>query len=111
MEAVRELLARGAAVDTADNDGNTPLCIASWKGHLEVVRELLTRGAAVDTARNDGATPLYLASLKGHLEVVRELLARGASRHVLSFARSPLQVATSRGHHAIAELLRAPSAL
>jgi hypothetical protein len=37
---VRELLARGAAVDTADNDGSTPLFIASSKGHLAVVREL-----------------------------------------------------------------------
>ena len=111
VEAVRELLARGAAVDTANNDGATPLCTACWGGHLEVVRELLARGAVVNTARNDGSTPLFFASWGGHLEVVRELLARGASRHVLSFARSPLQVATSRGHHAIAELLRAPSAL
>ena len=79
LEVVRELLARGAAVDTAENDGATPLFIASEKGRLKVLRELLARGAAVDTARNDGVTPLYIASRDGHVEVVRELLARGAA--------------------------------
>ena len=43
---MRELLQRGAVVDAAENDGATPLFIASEKGHLEVVRELLARGAA-----------------------------------------------------------------
>jgi hypothetical protein len=56
---VRELLARGAAVDTADNRGATPLLIAGQIGHLTLVRELLARGAAVDTADSSGRTPLH----------------------------------------------------
>ena len=47
MEVVRELLARGAAVNAATNGGATPLFLAIQKGHFEVVRELLARGAAV----------------------------------------------------------------
>ena len=90
---MRELLARGAAVDTANNRGATPLFIASKVGHLEVVRELLARGAAVDTASDDGATPLYIASQEGHFEVTRELLARGAAVDTAG-ARTPLLKAT-----------------
>ena len=79
LEVVRELLARGAAVDAARNitetSSATPLYIASWAGHLEIVRELLKAKANVDAARNDGWTPLLIASQKGHLEIVRELRA------------------------------------
>jgi ankyrin repeat protein len=45
LAVVRELLARGAAVDTARSCGVMPLFIASQRGHVEVVRELLGRGA------------------------------------------------------------------
>ena len=44
MEVVRELLALGAAVNAAADDGATPLFIASQEGHLEVVRELALAG-------------------------------------------------------------------
>jgi hypothetical protein len=104
---VRELLARGAAVDAALNDGRTLLLIASEAGHLEVVRELLARGAAVDAARDDGATPLLVASQKGHLEVVRELLSRGAAVNAAAYGGfTPLYVASVCGHlEVVRELL------
>ncbi len=70
---------RRAAVDAANINGATPLCIASEHDHLEMVRELLARGAAVDAASNDGAAPLPVATVESHLEVVREQLARGAA--------------------------------
>ena len=76
---MRELLARGAAVDVAENDGATPLFIASQKNHFEVMRELLQRGAAVDAAMNNGATPLFIATARGHAAVaalIRAALAR-----------------------------------
>ncbi len=72
---VRELLARGAAVNTADNDGATPLYIASQKGHLEVVRELLARGANPGLATNRGSTALSIATAKGHAAIVQLLRA------------------------------------
>jgi serine/threonine-protein phosphatase 6 regulatory ankyrin repeat subunit B len=86
VEVVRELLLRGATVDAANNFGETPLYIASKRGHLKVVRELLSGeghpGALIDVALKkdssrelEGATPLCVASFYGHLEVVRELLS------------------------------------
>ena len=75
MEVVRELLARGAAVDAARNDGWTPLLIASWAGHLEVVRELLSRGASPGAVANNGATALSRATANGHVAVANLLRA------------------------------------
>ena len=58
LEVVRELLARGAAVGAADDNGTAPLHYASAAGHLEVVRELLARGAMVNAATIDGTSVL-----------------------------------------------------
>jgi ankyrin repeat protein len=109
LEVVRELLARGAAVDAAIYGGWTPLLVAILKGHLEIVRELLARGASVDAAMNGGATPLYVASQMGHLEVVRELLERGAAVDAAYDGDyTPLLIASAYGHFEIvSELLAA----
>jgi len=74
LEVVRELLARGAAVDTAMNGGLTPLHFASYEGYLEVVRELLARGAT-----DNGRTALSLATAKGHVSIVQLLRAHAAA--------------------------------
>ena len=39
------VLAAGAAVDLADNNGVTPLYMAAWEGHLEGVKVLREHGA------------------------------------------------------------------
>ena len=72
---MRELLARGAAVDAAENDGYTPLIIASQKGHLGVVRELLARGALPGSAAHNGATALSVATANGHAAIGQLLRA------------------------------------
>jgi ankyrin repeat protein len=86
-------------VDTAANNGATPLFTASEKGHLEVVNELLLRDAVVDSIlmvsasapHFVGSTPLYVASHFGHAGVVRALLLRGAAvSHASSSGDTPL---------------------
>ena len=50
QEAVKLLLAKGAKVDQANNDGDTPLSVSSQNGHLEVVKLLLANGKKVNQA-------------------------------------------------------------
>jgi ankyrin repeat protein len=54
---VKGLLAAGADVGKANDDGYTPLHEASERGHTQVVRALISAGADVDKADDYGATP------------------------------------------------------
>ncbi len=65
LEVVRELLARGAAVDAAQTDGWTSLHIACDHGYTEFVRALLAHGAS-SSRENYGSTLLSLATSLGH---------------------------------------------
>src|SRR5690348_2174424 len=58
LAAVRQLLKSGAAVDTRDSRGGTPLHYAAATGTLEMMRELIAAGAAVDARTSFDATPL-----------------------------------------------------
>jgi ankyrin repeat protein len=51
-KVVRELLNYCSNADFANNEGETSLNIASFKGHVNVVRELLNHGASVNIADN-----------------------------------------------------------
>src|SRR5262245_40408245 len=55
-------LDKGAAVDTADRQGNTALAVAAKAGAGRVVALLLERGAKVDAAARDGWTALMQAA-------------------------------------------------
>ncbi|MBB5920832.1 ankyrin repeat protein [Actinoalloteichus hoggarensis] len=89
-EAVRLLLAAGAAPDVESHGGpdeGTPLCAAASWGHLGVVRLLLEHGADANLSEAThpeadvdaaGMTPLEWAALGGHDEVVTALVAAGA---------------------------------
>ena len=80
------LIEKGADVNKTDQNGQTPLLIASAKGRSDVAKLLLQRKAATDvavTADVDefrGKTALILAAKSGHVEVVRLLVAAGADQ-------------------------------
>jgi uncharacterized protein len=78
LDAVRELLRRGAEVDRRGLLGFTPLCAAAAAGHDLVVQELLRSGAEPERWSAQGQPPLHLAARAGHARVVRTLLAAGA---------------------------------
>ncbi len=44
-EIVADLLASGASVDLRDNDGTTPMMLATRNGHTEIVQQLIAAGA------------------------------------------------------------------
>jgi uncharacterized protein len=102
---VRELLSNGAAVNTSDRRGLTPLIWASANGNVELVRQLLESGASVDRRGNDGTTALMLASANGFTEVVRALLLRGADVTAARGGATARQLALERGHSEVVKLL------
>ncbi|QOJ78954.1 ankyrin repeat domain-containing protein [Infirmifilum lucidum] len=103
---VKELLDRGAHVNTRDKHGETPLHHAAWMGHLDVAELLLDRGAEVDARDNYGSTPLHHAARGGRLKVVKLLLDRGADVNARNKAGwTPLDLARAGGHKKVVELL------
>ncbi len=76
---IRFLTARGANPNIADNNGVTPLQIASSLGFVEGVDALLKAGARVDDANSTGETPLISAVLRRDVVMVRLLLANSAN--------------------------------
>ena len=103
---VKGLLAAGADVGKANDDGYTPLHEASERGHTQVVRALISAGADVDKTRDGGFTPLHAASKQGHVEVVRALISAEADWSKRSTDGSTaLDLATSHGHQEVIPLL------
>mmetsp|Transcript_12640 Transcript_12640/g.21032 ORF Transcript_12640/g.21032 Transcript_12640/m.21032 type:complete len:119 (+) Transcript_12640:137-493(+) len=65
-------------IDFIDENGCTPLWIASQNGHTGTVQKLVSAGANIDHQRQDGSTPLFVASHNGHTGTVRFLVSAGA---------------------------------
>ncbi|CAM9362042.1 unnamed protein product [Laminaria digitata] len=78
------LLHRGAAMDTIDMLGRSPLHIAAERDHLPATRALLAAGADSTLRCFSNQVPLHAAVQAGRAEVVRELL-----RHGVDFNASP----------------------
>jgi ankyrin repeat protein len=77
-EVVQFLLEHGADPNVLQNDGRTPLRIASKSGQSEIVRLLLEHGADVNLANDSGRTALQLALENEHDKVVELLSAHSA---------------------------------
>ncbi|XP_061697062.1 ankyrin repeat domain-containing protein 50 [Syngnathoides biaculeatus] len=84
---VQLLLTRGSEPLLSDNQGQTPLTLASRQGHFDVLKVLLdwvriqdrqTATRMLEHADNDGWTALRSAAWGGHSEAVRLLLDAGA---------------------------------
>jgi len=71
-------------VNSATNDGSTPLMFAAQEGHDAVVAALLRAGSIVDMAKGDRTTALALAVDHGWTVVVELLLPAGAQDDISS---------------------------
>lgn len=65
-------------VDSADDEGRTPLVYAVISENTAVVKYLLDHGADPDKADDDKLTPLHSAAGLGDCEMIELLLAKGA---------------------------------
>ena len=92
-----------ALLDAGAGELGQGLAGAAGGGHTAIVTLLLDRGADIHHW-NDHA--LKAATFLGHLETVTHLLQRGATATNIMLA-----AAVRRGHHAVADLLRAHGAV
>ena len=76
-DAVKNVIAVGAALDLQNNQGDTALVLAAAAGHVGVVQLLIAAGADRDQPGRDGKTALHAAVERDKAEVV-ELLLQGA---------------------------------
>ena len=84
----------------------TPLHVASRRGHADIAQLLLEHGADGNAKDGQNLTPLHLPSEYGHVKVVGILLEHGADTEAQGrLCRSPLSKASSRGHVEVCRVL------
>ena len=106
LALVKELHARGAALDVPDIGGRAPISWAAEDGRIEILRWLAAQGVAIDRPDVDKRTPLFHAVANEQRAAVEFLLDRGASPNTPDhFGDTPLILACSKGYDALAELL------
>jgi ankyrin repeat protein len=83
--------------------------VASRDGDFATVRQLVGNDPALATVEYNYTPPIHFAVREGHREISEFLLSRGADLAYRSypFQESLLTFAEDRGHHDVAELLRA----
>ena len=111
VEAAHLLLEANADKEKGNQLGDTPILVASLKGHLQMVRILLQSKANTETANQIGDTPILAASFMGHLEIVRMLLEANADKEKTNrIGNTPTLNATRKGHLEIVRILLAAKA-
>jgi hypothetical protein len=105
LEEVKDLIRRGANLNWQEEDGSTPLMIASMFGYSEIAHELIKAGADVNIKAADGiTTALSLASgpsiIDKMWQIVKELVDAGAYVNVkdANSGRTPLFNAVVSGN-------------
>lgn len=109
LNELQFLESKGNSLTAADQDGNTPLHVAAYRGQAEVVKYLVTRpGLLKDPVDKRGLTPLMLAASAGHSQVVQCLLEAGCDPALKSQDGSTaLHRAAAQGQLACVEALLA----
>ena len=120
---------KGAKINVTDNQGRTPLDVATRRGHTEVVsilrqhgaketlhgavasgnfeevKRLITEGVDVNVKNETNETPLHIAASRGSKDVAELLIAKGAIVNVRGNSNTPLHLAARNGRTTLVELL------
>ncbi|KAJ5740916.1 Pfs NACHT and Ankyrin domain protein [Penicillium malachiteum] len=106
FKPARDLVSKGADVNTQGGFFGNALQAASSNGHQEIVNLLLEKGADVNAQGGEYGNALQAASLDGHQEIVNLLLEKGADVNAQGGEYgNALQAASLDGHQEIVNLL------
>lgn len=107
LTKVKQLIEKGALVNAKSDQGDTPILLSSWKGHLQITRLLIDKGADVNFQQGIGMTPLFVAVMNNHEEVSQLLIEKGANvnSQVGQGEHTPLSMVVSLGNMKITQLL------
>ena len=108
LEAVNDLLRRGADPDDRGAGGRTAVTAAAYAGAASAVRALVDAGADVDLQDESRANSLLAVGETGDVEVLREVLRADPDlTRTNRFGGTALIPAADRGHvEMVRELLR-----
>ncbi|WP_338987297.1 ankyrin repeat domain-containing protein [Spiroplasma endosymbiont of Dasysyrphus albostriatus] len=99
------LINKGVPLDMQNQNKETLLHIAVWKGQIRSVKKLISLGARLDIEDIDGNTPLHLAVIKQDIEMVKLLIkASGISTSIdikNKNGDTPLEIAEKKDHKEI----------
>lgn len=70
---IKQLLDKGAAIDSTDDDGNTPVHYAAIYGCLDSLKILVEQNADLNARNTIGYTPLHCAVISNQFEIIDEL--------------------------------------
>ena len=100
IQKLKEAIAQGADINFKTIYKETPLILASWKGHTACVETLLNNGAKVNLRNSNGTPALGPATQAGHLKIIELLLAAGApvNSRINNHAGTALMLAAIHGH-------------
>jgi ankyrin repeat protein len=105
VEVVRDLLSKGADVNTKDANGLTVLTIAAKKGHVDVVKLLLDQGASVNAKDNEGVSVLMYTSANGDRDIAVMLIKKGADVNARYLGATALMFATEQNAKDLVSML------
>jgi uncharacterized protein len=105
LELMRLFISRGADINQANSNGETPIVLAAWRGKKDAVKWLIDRGARINAPKRQWSA-LHYAVFGGHRELADYLIDEGADINAQSTnGSSVLMMAVYEGHEDLARKL------
>jgi len=102
----RQMIAEGAAVNSRNRAGETPLILWARAGNAGMVAWLIEKGARADLAALDRTTPLMAAAFAGNVQIMQTLLDAGAEIDTADQVfKTAMIYAAAQGHAPAVQLL------
>ena len=94
-----------SAIRATDKQGNTPLHLAAYRGHVKVIKLLIALGAKKDAVNNAGCTPAQIAKKSKKIDIgnliawyTPEIYQDDSSQTLLGCVLQKAKVECAQGH-------------